>query len=117
MLSIVMEFCERVSEYLDGKITITKGVVAISLIFILFLFGALSGFSPFWLRRLLRLNTNVVWIPDDPENKQRWALHSVAQDEALFHMKCAELQERGGATLPEKAAPRKGRRTRRGAKR
>jgi hypothetical protein len=106
MLSKVVDLRERMAEKLDGKITMTKRVLAFSFIFILLLFGSLSGVSPFWLRRLLRLNTNVVWIPDDPENKQRWALHSVAQDEALFHMKCAELQERG-VILPPKAAPRR----------
>jgi hypothetical protein len=97
---------ERVTEALDGTITITKRVVAFSLIFILLFVGTLSAFSPFWVRRLLRLHTDVVWLPYDPQKKMSWAVHNEAQCAALVK-NCQEFQQ-GGASSQQSTPRRRG---------
>jgi hypothetical protein len=111
MLSNVIEFRKRVSKKLDGQITITKRVVLFSLLFIFLLVGSLSAFSPFWVRRLLRLHSDVVWLPYDPQKKMSWAVHNEAQCAALVK-NCQEFQQGGAPASSQQSTPR-----RRGTKR
>ncbi len=97
---------ERVTQALDGTITMTKRALLYTLSFILLFFVTLTGLSPFWVRRALMLNTNVVWLPpNDPENKMSWVVHNKEQCDALLKTKCQELQQGSAQALPQPQPP------------
>jgi hypothetical protein len=96
MLSSVIDIRDRVAKKLDGTITLKKRVVVLSLLFAMFTIVTLSVFAPFWVRRILRLNTNAVWL-GDPESKRL-----APQDAQLLKLKCQELPV---TTNPPKVQP------------
>ncbi len=103
MMDKVREFCQWLVEKLDDTITMTTRSLALWAISVLFFFTLLSGVSPFWLRRLVGVESRVVWLPDNPDNRMRWAVHSETQEEK-FEMRRQALQD-GGVAAPEPVTP------------
>ncbi len=113
MMDKVREFRQRLVEKLDDKISITTRSLALSIASVLLFFTLLSGVSPFWLRRLIGVESRVVFLPEDPDNRMGWAVHSEAYEEKLFE-RCRELQDEGvAAPKPVTPTERRVRRKRR----
>jgi len=105
--------CEKVSKTLGETVTIRKGAVALSLFLIVIFFCVLSASRPFWVWRLLRRNDQVVILPHDPGNTQRFAIHNLAQEEELIRMACGRNQRSDDTARPQQASPPTARRKKR----
>jgi len=114
MMDKLREFRQRLVEKLDDTITMSTRSLALSIASVLLFFTLLSGVSPFWLRRLIGVESRVVFLPDDPDNRMRWAVHSEALEEKLVEMRRQELQDEGvAAPKPVTPTERRVRRKRR----
>ncbi len=100
MMDKVRELRQRLGEKLDDTITMTTRSLALSIASVLLFFTLLSGVSPFWLRRLVGVESRVVFLPDDPDNRMGWAVHSEALEEKLRQKLQAE-----GVAAPEPVTP------------
>jgi len=96
---------EKVSKTLGETVTIRKGAVVLSVFLIVISFCALSASNPFWAWSLLGRKDQVLILPHDPDNKQRYAVHNLLQEEELIRMACGRNQSSDDTARPQQVSP------------